>query len=495
MIRYSLLLCVLLLPGQYLLGQTTEPSKAAFLERDVLSGGNWKGTLGKIGYSIPGYETLFRELIRLDWGANVANYIWEQETEDLNWVQTSGAARVLACRYAAQGPLTFTLDAGPDPRKVSFYFYDGDHKNRSQRIQIFGKDGHILDEIVLGSFDSRGTRLSWIVQGEIAVKIIPLQGSPNAVISGVFIDEVNPDTDTVFEKKSPDPQVKRKKIDFIAGTQSHGYGGHEHGAGALYLAALLEQVAEVDCVVHLDCKPGRHLDFEGADCVVVYSDGLGGWPLIGKLEQLEAMKKRGCGFVFLHYATLPNQESQNQQAIPNPSLEFVKQTTGAVYEICWSVNPFYTADFTSFVDHPITRGVKPFSLWDEWYFHLRFAGGLSTEEILAKGAASPVVPILVCIPPDEAKAGPDGEHSGNPTVRERKGLPEVIASAVQHEDGTRGFLFTGGDVHWNLGQPDYRMILVNGILWATGFDIPVLGFPTPDPTREQLEKNMDGPKP
>jgi len=114
---------------------------------------------------------------------------------------------------------------------------------------------------------------------------------------------------------------------------------------------------------------------------------------------------------------------------------------------------------------------------------------------LEKGAVSQVVPILVCVPPDEVKSGPDGEHSGNPTVRKRKRLPEIIACAIQREDGGRGFLFTGGDVHWNLGHPDFRKILVNAILWTTGVDIPEAGFHTPNPTIEQLERNQDERKP
>lgn len=489
MLRYFVLVCALLLPGQWLLGQE---AKAVFWERDALSGGDWKGNLGKIGYSIPGFETLLRETIQLEWGENVHNYIWELETEDSNALQKTGTARVLACRFAAQGPVTFTLDAGPQPRKVTLYFYDGDHKNRSQGIRFYDESGQLLDEIVLGSFDT-GVRLSWLIQGKVAVKILPEQGSPNAVINAVFIDEI--DTGIVVpEKKSPASST-RKKIRFLAGTKSHGYGGHEHNAGALYLAELLETVADVDCIVYLDCKPGRLPDFDDADCVVVYSDGLGGWPLIGKSEQLETMKNRGCGFVFLHYATLPNQRYENQRVISGPEFEFVKQATGAVYELFWSVNPFYTAHFTSFVDHPITRGVKPFSLFDEWYFHLRFLHDLSTEEILEKGVFSQVVPILVCIPPDEVKSEPDGEHSGNPTVRNRKGLSEIVACAVQREDGGRGFLFTGGDVHWNFRHPDYRNILVNGILWTTGVEIPESGFHTPNPTVEQLEKNQDDPKP
>ncbi len=40
-------------------------------------------------------------------------------------------------------------------------------------------------------------------------------------------------------------------------------------------------------------------------------------------------------------------------------------------------------------EHPITRGVKPFKINDEWYYHMRFR-----EEMEG------VTPILTDLPPD-----------------------------------------------------------------------------------------------
>ena len=371
---------------------------------------------------------------------------------------------------------------------MTLYFCDWDRNKRSQAIRIYDENDSLLDEIVLGSFEN-GVKLSWLFQGTIKVKIVPLKtaGGSNAVLNGIFIDP----TDDVIPPKKAKSDKPRRKVVFIAGVGSHGYDSHEHNAGSLYLAELLESVADVDCTVCLDCIPGSALSCEDADCVVVYSDGEGIHPLIGKEEMLQAMKKRGCGFVFLHYATVPPQRSQNNRSISNPLVEFVKETTGAVYEIYWAVNPFYTADFKSFVDHPITRGVKPFSLYDEWYFHLRFLNDLSTEEILKGGKDSKVVPILSCVPPNDVKSGEDGPFFGNPTVRERNGKPEIVACAIQRDDNGRGFHFTGGDVHANFAQPDYRKILVNGILWTSGLDVPANGYETANPTKAQLEKNQD----
>ena len=54
----------------------------------------------------------------------------------------------------------------------------------------------------------------------------------------------------------------------------------------------------------------------------------------------------------------------------------------------WSVNPWWTPDFKELPQHDITRGVKPFSINDEWYYHMRFVDGM-------KG----VTPILSAVPP------------------------------------------------------------------------------------------------
>ena len=75
-------------------------------------------------------------------------------------------------------------------------------------------------------------------------------------------------------------------------------------------------------------------------------------------------------------------------------------------EANWSVNPHWTAKYQKFPKHPITNGVKPFTINDEWYYHMRFRPEM-------KG----VTPILTALPPKTTLTRPDGAHSGNPHVR------------------------------------------------------------------------------
>ena len=162
----------------------------------------------------------------------------------------------------------------------------------------------------------------------------------------------------------------------------------------------------------------------------------------------------------------------------------MKDWIGGYYETFWSVNPFWTAHFTKLPDNPITRGVKPFAIEDEWYYHMRFLDHMEG-----------VTPILTAVPPESTRDGPDGPHSGNPTVRAEKGKAEHVAWARVRPDGGRGFGFTGCHSHWSWASDDFRTIVLNGIAWVAKLNIPPGGVPSKTPTLEALEANQDKPQP
>ncbi|MDR1962918.1 MAG: ThuA domain-containing protein [Planctomycetaceae bacterium] len=296
------------------------------------------------------------------------------------------------------------------------------------------------------------------------------------------------------------------RILFIAGQPSHGYGIHEFYAGSVLLANALEQfvsekplnhdgtvLPKIKTTVHRNAKAGDLFAFDDADVIIVFCDGGGNYPLRGQEDRLEKLRKAGKGFIFLHYALCGSQENNVQKPPVLPSdAQFILKATGGVYEIFHSVNPSYTAVFESLPKHPITRGVRPFSIDDEWYFHMRFLNDLSTEQIL-DGTIPNLHAILVTVPPDETKQRQDGAHSGNPVVRKRLGQPEIVAWAFQRDDGGRGFGFTGGDRHWNFAHPDFRKLLFNAILWTAKIEVPESGISTPSPNFEELQKNLDEP--
>ncbi|MCL2347090.1 MAG: hypothetical protein FWC50_02395, partial [Planctomycetaceae bacterium] len=75
--------------------------------------------------------------------------------------------------------------------------------------------------------------------------------------------------------------------------------------------------------------------------------------------------------------------------------------------------------------------------------------------------------------------------------RKELGKTEYLAWCDTRPDGGRGFGFTGGHSHWLWGNPDYRKLLLNGIVWTAGVDVPNDGVDVPTPSWETLEKNQE----
>lgn len=266
-----------------------------------------------------------------------------------------------------------------------------------------------------------------------------------------------------------------KKIVFVAGRPSHGPGEHEHRAGCLLLKSCFDKVPGVTSVVYTNGWPDDPATaFDGAAAVVVYADGGGGHPFLqgDRLKTIGALMDQGVGLAAIHYACEPTKEKGQK--------EFIDWIGGA-FEIHWSVNPHWDGDFTKLPKHPITQGVNPFKIRDEWYFNMRFREGMQG-----------VTPILSAVPDGSTTNRNDGPHSGNPTVRGivARGEPVHVAWAAERPNGGRGFGFTGAHFHKNWGQDDLRKVVLNAILWVAKADVPPNGVPS-TVTPEDLAANWD----
>jgi type 1 glutamine amidotransferase len=276
----------------------------------------------------------------------------------------------------------------------------------------------------------------------------------------------------------------KKRIVFIAGTPSHEWGGHEHRAGCELLAKCLNESmgdkveAKVYSMTNGWPKPDA---FEGADAVVIYCDGGNGHPFIKHLDEIDNLAKRGAGIGMIHYAVEPG----DGKAQPDGRAEFLRWI-GGYFETFFSVNPHWTASITSIPDHPVGRGVKPFSTNDEWYYHMRFRPQMNG-----------VTPIVGAVPPDSTRKGKDDAHGGNPEVRGGigKNLTEYMVWVAENPDpayqGQRGFGCSGGHVHWNWAQDDFRKTILNAIVWSAKVDVPAGGVESKRPSVQDLLANMD----
>jgi hypothetical protein len=275
-----------------------------------------------------------------------------------------------------------------------------------------------------------------------------------------------------------DIQLKRlkmcqcKKLVMVAGPRSHDYGAHEHNAGWLLLAKMLnENMPGIQAEVYTNGWPKDPTAFDNADAIAFYCDGGGGHVVMPHLEQVDKLAKKGVGIACYHYGV------EVPKGKPG---DYLLNWIGGYFETFWSVNPHWEADFKELPKHPITRGVKPFTINDEWYYHMRFVEDMKN-----------VTPILTAIPPDSTRRGRDDAHGGNPTVRARMGMPEHVAWAYERPDGVRGFGFTGGHWHWAWANDNFRKLVLNSLVWITGAEVPPDGVPSKTPTAEELEANQD----
>lgn len=279
-----------------------------------------------------------------------------------------------------------------------------------------------------------------------------------------------------IQLKKFEPTAKRnyKKAVFLAGNPSHGFGAHDHQSGCMLLAWLLNTSGPpIQTEVHLHGWPQDSSVLKDADTIISYTDGGGGHPFNKHLDEVDTLAKKGVGTVFIHYGV---------EVPKGPSGEKFLDWMGGYFEPHWSVNPHWVANYKKLPDHPVTRGVKPFSTNDEWYYHMRFREKMDG-----------VTPILTDLPTEETLTRPDGPHSGNPDVRKAVKNKEAqhMAWATERKDGGRGFGCTGGHVHWNWGNDQFRKLILNAIAWTAKTDVPADGVQAGTVTVDDLLTNHD----
>ena len=268
--------------------------------------------------------------------------------------------------------------------------------------------------------------------------------------------------------------AKPKKLVFIAGTPSHGKGSHEHRAGSMILAEALNAHYgdKIDASVTWYGWPKDPAVLEGVDGIVIFCTGGPRHLAIPKLDEIDALVKKGVAFGSIHYGV---------EVPPGDPGDAFLRWQGGHFEINYSVNPHWTPEFKDFPDHPAANGLKPFAINDEWYFHMRFQ-------------KEGVTPILSAVAPNSTMKRGDGPHSGNPHVRK-----SVAAGEKQHvvwvyqrpNNGGRGFGFTGAHKHKNWQDDNFRKAGLNACAWMLGLDIPADGVPSATPSDEQIAANQD----
>jgi len=263
------------------------------------------------------------------------------------------------------------------------------------------------------------------------------------------------------------------KLVLIAGKPSHGPGDHEFRAGSLLLKKCLEKVPGLQVVVVSGGWPEDLHVLDGASAVVIYADGGPGHPFIqgDHLQVIGELAKKGVGIGAMHYGVeIPKDKGGPELA----------EWIGGYYESAFSCNPMWSPDYRKFPEHPITRGVLPFSTQDEWYMNIRFRPGMKD-----------VTSLLVAKPSDQVRQGPYVYPKGPyDHVVAASGRDETMMWCVERPDGGRGFGFTGGHRHKNWGNDNQRKIVLNALVWLSKLPVPEGGVES-SVTEDDLKENLD----
>jgi hypothetical protein len=215
-----------------------------------------------------------------------------------------------------------------------------------------------------------------------------------------------------------------KKVVLIAGPldATHPKGTHEYEKSVRLLKQCLDTSPNLKGVAveaHLNGWPRDERTLDTADTIVLITSGADrreqDHPLLvgDRLQVLGRQMKRGCGLVTVHWTTFVPNATAGERLLDWVGSYFDYQSgppprrwASAIKDLTTSVRPAG--------DHPVTRGVEPFQVHEEFYYRIRF-----------RERDPRLKPLLL--------ARIDGEPK-----------EQTVAWAVERSDGGRGFGFTGG---------------------------------------------------
>lgn len=248
------------------------------------------------------------------------------------------------------------------------------------------------------------------------------------------------------------------RVLIVVGPSKHPPGTHEAAAGGRLMGYCVEHMRDLpDVRAEVVYEWPDQTQRAAASTVVFIGDTFPAARFENvqqNLADVDAMMKRGCGIVCVHYATgLWGQDVPKDGA--HPLLDWLggyfankscphHQGVARVYE---------AAKITPATQHPITRGWREFTVKDEPYINNYF-GGQENQP-----AANVTVLATSQLPPEAPRREP-------------------VAWCVERRDGGRGFAIVMPHFYRNWGNDDLRRCILNGIVWTTKLDVPADGVHT-----------------
>lgn len=222
-------------------------------------------------------------------------------------------------------------------------------------------------------------------------------------------------------------------------------GHHDYAGGCALLAALLVQTPGVEARVEPAGWPEDEAAFEGASALAFYTGGGGKQGFLQDEDRVRCMERLvdgGVGLVLLHQTA----------SFPPDRLPLATRWLGGAHVAGRSGRGHWRTRHEEFPSHPVTRGVRSFAIRDGWLNEIQFAA--------PDGDVTPLV-------------WSGRRHRGSP----RGGPADVVAWAYQRPRSGRSFCYTGLDAHSAWQVDGIRQLVVNGVLWSAGLEIPATGAP------------------
>ena len=264
-------------------------------------------------------------------------------------------------------------------------------------------------------------------------------------------------------------------VAIIVGPSNHPPGTHEVAASGRLLAhclANMTNLSGVQAEVFYEWPKDDVLDKVAA--LVFTGDNFPGATLPESkaiLAKIDAMAKRGCGVVCIHYATGLRKEDVAKDG-EHPLLRWTGGYFATKCDHHQSIAKIYPAATITpgGGDHQILRGWKEFTLKDEPYINNYFGkdGNQPAANVTAIATSM--------LPPESPKK-------------------ETVAWAVSREDGGRGMGIVMPHFFANWKNEDLRRCILNGIVWTAKLEVPADGVKTTLPDLETFKPAAVEPKP
>lgn len=259
------------------------------------------------------------------------------------------------------------------------------------------------------------------------------------------------------------------KIAILAGYKSHPPGYHEYIKSARLIKTLLDKHTNypLQIAIYHDW-PGDANVLDDVKLIISISDGRDGDLFTDavhlvpeRFPVIEKQMQRGCGLVSIHFSTFAPDKYGNKILEWNGGYFDWEDDNGTRnwYSAIRNLNA--EVQLTS-PEHAISRGVKTFQLEEEFYYNIRFPE--------KKNGWAPILAV--------------------PALGSERVHGNVVAWAKERADGGRGFGTTMGHHFANWQNDDFRKLILNGIIWAAGLEVPAMGVASQMYTDKEVTRHL-----